>query len=264
MAQYSVSRNQYFNSSNKDLHEVFMLSDKDGNIINSFGSASNIPISSGDVEGYKHINKFGATADDVTNGTIWDGNVSQSFIPYPSPGVIVVVAGNSNDTGKEVYVEGLDTDWNEQSEVIAAGSLGTKTFKRVFRAYMVDGSNDGDITLRQSSTACGYIKAGNAQTLMAVYTVPAGKTAYLMKLQLGSDKASTNSAMTYSLDTKEDIDGGVFRIKGRWFSAGGQNIVVDYPVPLRIPEKTDIRIDVKAAQATACSATFDLILVDNA
>ena len=96
---------------------------------------------------------------------------------------------------------------------------------------------------------------------MSVYTVPAGKTAYLIKLQVGSDKASTNSAMKYNLMAREF--GGTFRIKGQFHSAGGQNIITEYPVPLAFPEKTDIRIDVTAAQQATCSATFDIILVDN-
>jgi hypothetical protein len=38
---------------------------------------------------------------------------------------------------------------------------------------------------------------------------------------------------------------------------------IEYPVPLVIPEKNDIKIDVVAGQQTQVSATFDIILVDN-
>ena len=58
MAQFSVVRQQ--NLFNKDLHEVVMIADKDGNILNTSGAASNIPLASGEVTGYKHIHKFGA------------------------------------------------------------------------------------------------------------------------------------------------------------------------------------------------------------
>ena len=51
--------NQAYLPDNKTLFEAFMLSDKDGNLINSFGIASNIPIAGGLVDGYSAIHKFG-------------------------------------------------------------------------------------------------------------------------------------------------------------------------------------------------------------
>ena len=54
--------NQAYLQDNKTLFEAFLLADKDGNIINSFGVASNIPIAAGLVDGYGHINKFGCKA----------------------------------------------------------------------------------------------------------------------------------------------------------------------------------------------------------
>ena len=260
MAQFSVSRQAHYHKGNGDIHEVVMLADKDGNILNTSGAASNIPIAGGLVDGYGHINKFGATDGDVTGGTIWDGNSAAVAYPYPSNSV-VAVASTAN-SGANVYIEGLDASYNAQSETVAIGSSGTKTFSRIFRAYMVDTNNDADVTLSLSSVVVAKIVEDLGQTLMAVYTVPAGKTAYLMKLQMGSDKASTNSAMSYSLMAKDF--GGTFRIRGRFFSAGGQNIITEYPVPLKFNEKTDIKIDCTAAQQSTVSATFDIILVDNA
>jgi hypothetical protein len=261
MAQYSAHRNEHFNTSNSDVHEVVMLADKDGNILNTSGSASNIPIAAGLVDGYGHINKFGASDGDITAGTIWDGNSGTTVYPYPANSVVAVASGSN--AGANVYIEGLDASYNAQSETVAIGASGTKTFSRIFRAYMVDTNNDADVTMSLSSTVVAKIIEDNNQTLMSVYTIPAGKTGYLMKLQLGSDKASTNSAMQYSVMTKEITDGGIFRIKGRFYAAGGQNVIVEYPVPIKINEKTDIRVDCIAAQQATVSATFDIILVDN-
>ena len=105
------------------------------------------------------------------------------------------------------------------------------------------------------------ILSGLGQTLMSVYTVPAGKTAYLLDLHMGSDKVSTNTAMTYRLFAGPF--GGAFNIKGNFNAVGGQNLDINYPVPLRFDEKSDIKVDVIAGQTTQVSATFDLILVDN-
>ena len=40
MAQYSVNRNKHYNKNNRDIHEVMMISDQWGNIINEFGTSS--------------------------------------------------------------------------------------------------------------------------------------------------------------------------------------------------------------------------------
>ena len=225
------------------------------------GSSNNIDLAAGNLEGYFHINKFGATDGDVTSGTIWDGNSSTTTYPYPAASV-VAVASTAN-SGANVYVEGLDATYNLQNETVAIGSSSVSTFSRIFRAYMVDTNNDADVTLSLGGTLVAKILEDTNQTLMAVYTVPAGKTGYLLNITMGSDKASVNSAMIYSVLTREITDGGIFRIKGRFYAAGGQTVDHVYQVPLKFSEKTDIRIDCIAAQQSGVSSTFDIVLVDN-
>jgi len=64
---------QDYNNNNTTQFEAVVIADKDGNIQNSIGAAANIPIASGDVTGYSHINKFGYNDDIQTLSTIWDG-----------------------------------------------------------------------------------------------------------------------------------------------------------------------------------------------
>lgn len=261
MAQYTTQSNKYL-ANNDRIYEVVMLSDKDGNIINTFGSASNIPIASGSVDGYGHIHKFGATDGDVTAGTIWDGNNAAVTYPYPANSVIAI--SSTANSGAAVLAEGLDANFENVSETINIGSTGSTVFSRVFRARMVDTNNDADVSLTMGGTVVAKIIEDKAQSLMAVYTVPAGKTAYLIKTQMGSDKASTNASLKYTLIARDTDDGNVFQIKAISYAAGGQNVVVEYPVPLKFEEKTDIRMDVLAASGgQTCSAMFDIILVDN-
>mgnify|MGYP000070373959 FL=1 len=242
--------------------QVVTLADKDGNIINSFGSAANIPISAGDVDGYGHINKFGATDGDITAGTIWDGNNAAVAYPYPADSVVAVAS--TQNSGAAVLVQGLDANRIAASETINIGATGSTVFSRIFRANMVDTNNDADVSLTMGGTEAARIIEDKSQTLMAVYTVPAGKTAYLIKAQMGSDKASTNASLKYALMARDTDDGNVFQIKGISYFAGAKNVVVVYPVPLKFEEKTDIRVDVLAPNGgQTCSATLDLILVDN-
>ena len=75
MAQYSVNRQTHFNTSNSDLHEVVMLADQDGNLINTFGAASNVIIAAGDLAGYAGVHKYGAVygTSGSTMHTVWTG-----------------------------------------------------------------------------------------------------------------------------------------------------------------------------------------------
>ena len=264
MAQYSARRQIHLaGGTRNDIHEVVMIADKDGNIINTSGSASNIPIAAGEVSGYSHVNKFGATDGDVTGGTVWDGNSGSAVYPYPANGTVNVVGTSGpEDDGKIVEIQGLDENYDFATENVAIGTGFSGTiFSRIFRARMVAEENTQDIDIIQGGSLAAKILSGLGQTLMSVYTVPAGKTAYLLDLHMGSDKASTNTAMTYRLFCRPF--GGAFNIKGNFNAAGGQSLDINYPVPLKFDEKSDIKVDVIAGQATQVSATFDLILVDN-
>lgn len=220
---------------------------------------SNLPIAAGEVTGYSSINKFGATDGDVTAGTVWDGNSGSTAYPYPAAGVISVTS--TQNSGANVEIQGLDNNFELATEVVAIGATGSTTFSRVFRAVMVDTNNDDDVIINQGGSIAAKIIEDQGQTLMAVYTVPAGKTAYLTHVNYSSDKAATNSAMQFRLFARPE--NGTFNIKGVLGSAGGAVIDYKYDVPLKFTEKTDIKIDLIAAQSTTCTATFELILVDN-
>jgi hypothetical protein len=59
MAQWNKDA-QAFRAQDTTNFEVVMIADEDGNPINSFGAASNIPIAGGQIEGYNYVHKFGA------------------------------------------------------------------------------------------------------------------------------------------------------------------------------------------------------------
>lgn len=266
MAQFNKQSQDFLNDG-RSLFEVVMLGDKDGNVINSFGTASNIPIAAGAVDGYSHVNKFGATGDGTAAaGTVWDGNRNgnDAVYPYPAAGVITVSSSDTaNDNGETVEVQGLDDNYNAVTETITVGSgQSTATYSRVFRARMVSDTNSGRITINQGGSLAAEIVAELGQTLMAVYTIPAGKTGYLLTFHGGSDKAGTNASMIYRIFAR--TFGEAFNIKGQFSVSGGGSVDIEYPVPLKFTEKTDIKIDVSAGnQDQQVSATFDLILVDN-
>lgn len=209
------------------------------------------------------INKFGYHGADVsvsTVETVWDGNGSTAVYPYPTDGT-VTVTDNTTDTGENVVVEGLDADYEPQTEVITVGGSGSLTFSRVFRAFMETTANGDDVGINLNGQFAALIKADVAQTQMALYTIPAGKTGYLKKIHGSSDRSAGSPAVQFRLKVREF--GSVFRIKGTYGTAGGNQFDYEYPVPIVLPEKSDVRIDVLSSAACKCGAIFDIILVDN-
>ena len=258
---------QAYLQGNKTLFEAFMLSDKDGNIINTFGEAANIPIASGLVDGYSAVHKFGLI--DGTNGTGWSTiwaqgeNNGDQLVPWKDvadAGVVTITSANAGDT-TDVTLEGLDTSYNFQTETLTlagtADVVGTKTWHRINRMFMVEETNVGNVTATVDGDVVSSIKEERGQTLQAFYTIPAGKTGYLTHMQVSSSK---NQAVEASLFVRPF--GGAFRVSGGTLLYQMEH-TIHYSSPVVITEKSDIDFRVIGAANGSTSASFDLILVDN-
>lgn len=226
-------------------------------------------ISRGLVKGTSSIHKFGAvqSMSTSTTGTVWD--VNDTVYPWASwatAGTITVDRASTSDAGKHVSVVGLDANYNVLTEVIvlteATGNASTNEFIRVFRAFVADGeTNVGLISIKKGATTVAAIVAGAGQTLMAVYTIPANHTGYLMKgtasAQAGAD-ATGNMFVRYFGQQSFRV-GHSFEVAG----AGGQ-YVYDFTVPVALPAKSDIDVRLTTRSNNGrYTAAFDLILIEN-
>jgi len=211
-----------------------------------------------------HVHKFGAVPAMSQNqtGTIWDVNdTNYTWSSWSSAGTLDIPAVNASDNGLQVTIEGLDANYAVQSETVTVSSSATttttKSFIRAFRAYS-DATNVANINIQKSAVTVARITAGKAQTLMAIYTVPAGHTAYLLNgtasCQSGAD-ATGDMYVRYFGQTSFRV-GHSFEVSG----AGGQ-YMYNFEIPIKIPEKSDIdvRATVRSNNARV-TAAFDLIL----
>ena len=229
-------------------------------------------ISGGYITGHSFNHKFGAVPSLSTNttGTVWD--VDDTLYPWTAldtPAVVNVERNNIADDGYTVTVQGLDADYNFVEDTIiinGADTLGTVEFKRVNRAFVSNGgsSNTGNIDIEAGAaggTTVARITAGLGQTLMAAYTIPAGYTGYLMRLDVTAQGTATGSFKLFARP------GGVgsFQLKHVAEVNGvGGPYQLEYPIPQSFPEKTDIDARMHTQSNNGrYTCTFDILLVDN-
>lgn len=222
--------------------------------------------SRGAIDGAFTVHKFGANfdidqADDPES--VWTGGGLYPWDSLSSAQTIYCISTSADDT-TTLTIEGLDENYHPLTETInLTGLTAVSTnneFIRVFR-MTYDATNVGTITARVTSgtgTVVAQIDAGYAQTLMAVYTIPAGHTGYILTGDATIDSNKNCQVMMYVRQF-----GKAFRI-GHIAEATG-HYRYDFMAPLPIPEKSDIdiRIDQVSGNDTRVTANFDLILDKN-
>ena len=263
MAQWN-KQDQAYRVQDTTNFEVVMIADEDGNPINSFGAASNIPIAGGQIEGYNYVHKFGANTalSNQDYETIWDGSNLYPWATMDTAATTLTTNAEAGNNGAEITIQGLNENWELTTEVLTLDGTAQTTqnsWKRVFRGF-VSGSQaiTADFTLSKGVTVVLQIGVDSQQTLMSLYTVPAGKSAYLFNLDCTTLK---NEEITVRVKTREFEK--IFRTK-HIFQVAGVHYNHTFTVPLYLPEKTDIDLRAIGGNASvAAYAHFDLILVDN-
>lgn len=239
-----------------------------------------LEVARGNVTGFSQVNKFGENQN-IASGTtedIWDGG---GTYVYPSTADITHVSMAADQVaarGETIEVQGLDTDWAltvqdltlDASDTTTAVAL-TTALKRIFR--MKVNANvvlDQDLAAHNVGDTQDYaiILAGNNQTLMSLYTIPAGKTAYVLKFYASQSRAAAKDPDAINIRSwaRDNVNGYAFQLKHSLnLSSGGVTTFERiFGVPLKMAEKTDLRMTAGAVgQSAWVSSGFDLVLVDN-
>ena len=221
-----------------------------------------LSVARGDIYDASAIDKFGLNSSVGTSyETIWDGG---AIYAYPSSAVAMTVtsASGASDNGVQVTIIGLDGDYVETQQTVTLGGLGvattTQTFIRVFRAFVSNGQDaTGVLDIDNSGTVYAQIQPDFQQTMMAVYTIPAGYKGYLLSGNISSQK---DKDITAKLMIREF--GGVLRTKGLVLTPGAP-FQRQWVVPQEIPAKADIEIRAKAGATGPVAAGFEILLVED-
>jgi hypothetical protein len=243
-----------------------------GSFQHNFDAPYGIGVVSGRFPKLHGVQKFGynAAVGSVAFETVWDGS---SLYVYPDAADYVEIVCDdgtvdfSGGTGaRSITIEGLDANYNKQSETItlnnpdSAGVEGVSVnqYIRLFRAYVETAgslqTNDDDINFYIGNANVARIKAGIGQTLMAVYTIPAGFRAYVVQLDAGSSKDLENEI---KLMVKNG--GNAWNTKS-FITMRGGFIEKGYEMPIVIDEMYDVEVRARSSSISAISAGFELLL----
>lgn len=217
------------------------------------------------IPGHFYLGKFGHNPNVGTEETdIWDG---EGTYEYLDSGERVKVFSDSVDDDAEgvglrsVQLYGTDNNYSLIDETLYLDGTNpvttTKTFLRIFRAIGrsggSEGKNIGNITVQSNdgTKTLALIKPNHGQTLMALWTVPAGM---FLRMDQWYMAAYGGKDVMFHLYVRPF--GEIFQLK--------RHIPIkDNPFSLnmmgfKVPEKSDIAIRVHSKQTGAeVSSGFD-------
>ena len=249
------------------------------------GSSFFVDACLGRISGMSCVNKFGHNEDIDTASPeiVWEAGGSYTGDDATVADFVDLISTSADDNpagagARTVHIFGLDENWELQDEVIAMNGLGDATslgkYLRVFRMIVetaaAGGGNLGIITTRPDgglgnpAHVFGEMIANFSQSMIAAYTIPAGKTGYIINWYAAL--AGTNAAnATIRLEARPP--GAVYSTKEIWAlrSAGTGLADRNYPLPKGpFVAKTDIMVRAfVSANNSEISAGFSVLLVDD-
>jgi hypothetical protein len=223
-------------------------------------------LAKGQFDDVTSVHKFGANFDiDNTSEpeTVWTAGGLYPWSSLATAQTLYCLSDSASDTST-LTIQGLDSDYNLLTETVTlTGTTAVTTtnqFIRVFRmSYNGGASNVGTVTARVTSgsgTIVAQIDEEFSETLMCVYTIPAGYTGYLL---CGDASVQKNKDVQIKFFVRQF--GQSFKI-AHMAEVFERTYRYDFPIPMKLPEKTDleVRADNVESNNTRLTANFDLIL----
>jgi len=245
-----------------------------------------LEVAKGNIPRHTAVQKFGRNADIDTAAEedIWAGGGARAYLSAAE--TMDIASTSTNDDGdpagtgvRTVMIQGLDADYKEIEETVTPNGTSTvtttKSYLRVHRMFVATAgsveTNDGDITADPTSSGSGsrqaFIAAGDGQTLISHYTIPADRTAYMVGGQAGVASSSGAGSKEARLRLFMKPFGGAWRLQQEVdLKNEGTSTTPDFifTIPMAITEKTDLKWTAAVdANNTSVYLQYNLILVNN-
>lgn len=224
-----------------------------------------LQVARGQIQGHSTVNIYGYQPAVATSFIpVWENATAYTF---PAAATQMHLAGSLGDTAS-IVIQGLDANYNMISETAALnGATAVTTVKSYLRINSMRVSvgsatnPSGVVTLKDltDTTIYAQINTGVGRSQMAIYTVPAGYTFYLSRIDVNTSLNGNNFA-TYQNKTV-DVNGVVQLTQQAPFAITYHTQRV---MPRPFTEKTDIQLQCKVNSSTgAISISQEGYLIKN-
>lgn len=239
----------------------------------------------GRIPGAFALDKFGENPaiPDEGAGVIWEYGGEYIYDVDSTAPIKYLSSSNALDVGQTITISGLDSlgELTTQNIITTGQTNATLTTPlwRVFRMENISKFAVGDVVgmlychtdasptagVPTGSAIRAMINDGNNQTLMSVYTVPAGYVGFLFRGELGlglSGNQQTTSEYVRA-EYRSRRFGSILRVKKRITLSlnGNSNYQDSRSFPDVIPALTDVQLRVVyASEASVVWGTFDMLI----
>ena len=239
-----------------------------------------LQVSRGQISWHETLFQFGINnAVGTSFETIWTASSVYSYLAAAS--VLKISSGSADDasagTGaRTVRIEGLDANYAEISEtVILNGQTAVNTVNSYLRVssliVLTAGSGGvnagilyagtGTVTSGVPQNVFAQIEVGYCKSQMALWTVPAGYTAYITSYAFTSNSSTANNQITGAVIIRPF--GGVFSFEATAKMEGGNSFDRHFDTYLVVQEKSDIQMQVLASAAAQVTGEMHVIYIKN-
>ena len=229
-----------------------------------------LQVSRNQITGHSVLNIFGyQTSVTTASIPVWE---NASVYTYPTSALTMTYASTASET-LTMTVTGLDANYAVVTDTVTftAGTSWTATngtqFFRINSMIVTStgtlgGSNVGTITAKNSGTTYAQIAIGVGKTQMAIYTVPAGFSFYLNRIDVfASNPYTSANNLTFINWQQNPATKVAFNVAQSPFIS---ILDIHRQYPLIYTEKTDIQFRVNTNAGTYAVGAFgEGVLVAN-
>lgn len=220
-----------------------------------------LAIAKGESNDYSARNIFGYNS---TVGTsyipLWENN---TVYTYPTQPLTMTVTSNVADNGVQVRIIGLDGDYNVITEVVtlAVSVATTQQFFRINDVVTISGNAANNITISNGGITYAKVRGGDGKNQASIYTVPAGHSLYLVRIDAFCATAAQNNRQIFFRNLACLPSGVKLRVAETSFL---ETMHIQRQVPFRYNEKTDIEFQLHGSAGEQFVSVFgEAILCKN-
>ena len=222
-----------------------------------------LAIAKGESNGYEARNIFGYNALVGTSFIpCWENNTAYV---QPTTGLTMTVTSNVADNGVVIRIIGLDVNYNIIAENITLNSAVPPTttlqFFRINDVVTIGGNALNNIVVSSGGVTYAKVRGGDGKNQASIFTVPAGYTFYLMRIDAFCATAAHNNRQIYFRNFVRLPTGVKLRVAETSFL---ETMHINRQIPFKYTEKSDIEFQLRGSAGEQFISVFgEGVLVKN-